>query len=500
MNKKIYGTIVGYLNMITSNLVAFFLTPIMILTWGDAEYGLYKLMFSFMAYFFLMDVGIANSIVKFISEYTTKEETEKESNYFALLLFFYALVSLVILSMGYGLSRILPYMYQNTLSYSEIKMGQNIILLLPILAIGTIFMNFFIGILRGHQKHIFINLINLCKTLVRFLLLYYALILHNNIINIIVLDIIICFCFTFLVLLYVIFKIKLTPKIKGINFVFVKSIFSFSGYMFLATIGFQIFWSVDSIIIGSILSTEMVAIYSIGTLFIVLFQTLSSVTNQIIAPEVMKMVYSNVDKNEMNQLMVDVGRIKFFIILLPMIGFVFLGNHFISLWVGRGFELAYVVALIVIVPQIFSFIQDVPVAAMYAKNKHKWYSITILFAGLLNCGLTIIMVNLIGIIGAAIGTTFAFVFIFVFYASFFYKKTLDFDMKRLYLEVILKHIPSVLLVSILSLIISQLGTLSWFWLGIQSLLVTLLYIIILWTIMLNSREKGAIKNILRMGN
>ena len=62
MSRKI-GVILSYILMIFEVLSTLLLTPIIIRTLGQAEYGVYKLVDSVNAYLLLLDLGVGNAII-----------------------------------------------------------------------------------------------------------------------------------------------------------------------------------------------------------------------------------------------------------------------------------------------------------------------------------------------------------------------------------------------------------------------------------------------------
>lgn len=82
MNRKI-GVILSYVLMVFEVLSTLLLTPFIIRTLGQAEYGVYKLAFAINAYLLLLDLGIGNAIVRYIAKYKSEGNVKKERQFFS---------------------------------------------------------------------------------------------------------------------------------------------------------------------------------------------------------------------------------------------------------------------------------------------------------------------------------------------------------------------------------------------------------------------------------
>jgi O-antigen/teichoic acid export membrane protein len=87
--------------------------------------------------------------------------------------------------------------------------------------------------------------------------------------------------------------------------------------------------------------------------------------------------------------------------MLICFGFWLYGKPFISFWIGGGFDLAYVCALILMIALIIPLIQNTGVVILQAKNKHSFRSIVYVIIALLNLSFSIPVAKHYGAIGCA---------------------------------------------------------------------------------------------------
>lgn len=173
--------------------------------------------------------------------------------------------------------------------------------------------------------------------------------------------------------------------------------------------------------------------------------------------------------------------------------FVAFGRQFIALWAGSGYEEAYYVALLVMIPVTVPLIQNTGLNILYAMNKHQFRSVVYLCIAVLNVGLTFWWVEAYGIIGAAMATCIAYVVGNILIINWYYYKKIGIDIP-LFWKNILLMCPVMLVM----------GTVGWFILGALNInnwpvffalaaAYTLIYWVLAYFFMMNDYERAFIK-------
>ncbi|MGD9678796.1 MAG: oligosaccharide flippase family protein [Vulcanibacillus sp.] len=491
MRTKSRAIFLGYINMIIHNLTSFILTPIMLMVWGNSDFGIYKILLGFMAYFMLVDAGIKNSIIKFMTGFRVNNEKKQESNYFAFILLFYLIVIVILLLISIGFRSALYNIYHNSLTIDEISTVYKAFPYIVLYAGVVLFFNGFSAIIRAYNRHGFVQLLNIIKSVIRVLSIFLALNNGAEIFVIIIFDLIISMFFSIMMLLYITFNLKVIPRFRGLSFDFAKTIFNYTGIMFIQTIAFALFWSLDNLILGILTSAAIVAIYSIGATITNLFQVYSSVLSQVLVPDIMTKGYKE-DQDTLDNLMLRIGKLKFYWLLLPALGFIYFGKTFLMLWVGTDFIQAYYVVIIVLIPQLFSLIIDVPTNVMYVRHKHKPMAYFSLFAAIINSIITVVLVLKYGILGAAVGTAFALFVVYVVFANIYYRRNLGFKIGLLYKEVLLNNILFLIIINLIGLMLSYVEVSTWIYLIIVISVFIVSYIGAVFLFVLNKIEKETV--------
>lgn len=499
--QKFFAVALGYGNIVVHNLVSFILTPLMILIWGDASYGIYKIVLSLMTYFMLIDSGIKNTVIRFVSEYRANNDRNNERRYIATIFTYYLIASVVLGVLVFALYYALPTMYAASLTAGEIRIMQCSLPWLWGYTVGTLFFNCFAALLRGHNKQISVQTINILRSCVRFAVLYLMLRNHYSVEQVIAADALITVAFAGMILFIVFAFMKLPPLFRGINKAFIKNIVGFTSVMLVYTIATSLFWSAGNFLVGIMTSSVLAAVYATSITLTNMFQSLSSTVSQVLVPDIMVKSFSTDNIEEMNDLMVRVGKIKMPILLLIVLGFGLFGNEFVRLWVGDGYTGTYVIAFVTMIPLMIGLLQDVPNNYILAKNKHRTMALISLISSVLNIVLSVILIKLIGIYGAALGTLISYSLVFIVFTYIYYHKTFGFDMKRLYKETIYKNIKYICFLILIGIginlvpfnrILGETGYLGWLALIIKIVLFSVVFFVLFLYKMIDKKEKDRI--------
>ena len=207
------------------------------------------------------------------------------------------------------------------------------------------------------------------------------------------------------------------------------------------------------------------------------------------------MVFQGASNAELTDLAIRVGRIQGYIMALIISGFIVFGQPFIYFYVGTEYADAYWVAVLMMVPNMIPLVQSVCLNVIFAQNKHKFRSLMYLGIAILNVVGTWILMQYMGIIGAALMTGIALIVGQGFVMNWYYHKKTGLDMIRFWKSVGLIYvIPSFM--CIITLGISKFVdfyNLCVLLFGI--VLYTMVYCTLNWILVMNDYEKNLIKNL-----
>ena len=94
------ASILSYIYMALQILVSILTTPFIISQIGDSQYGVYKIMGSFVSYMTLLNFGFGSSAVRYLAEYRIKKEKKKEKEFLSFIYMANIVISFVIAVIG----------------------------------------------------------------------------------------------------------------------------------------------------------------------------------------------------------------------------------------------------------------------------------------------------------------------------------------------------------------------------------------------------------------
>lgn len=440
-NQLKIGAALSYLNIILSIGIGFITAPLLLKSLGNSEYGAYQMTAALISYISVLDLGLHSAVTRYVARYLATKDKRSEENFLAISIGIFTLIGILILVVVSIVYSNVRHIYKSSATYEEINIIKQLLVVMGInLAIsmpGAIFLS----IITAYEKFIFSKGCATVKLIIRFILLFLILNMGGKSLSVVVIDFTLNLLVLLLAIAYCFKHLHIKIKLYEINKRYIISIFSFSIFVFLASITDQINWKVDTTVLGIIFGTTAVTYYSIAGSLISYYRNFSGAISGIFLPKATKMTASGASNSELTDLMISVGRIQLIIIGLVLTGFVVVGKEFISLWVGDEYSQAYYWFLIMALPLLIPMTQSIGINILEAKFKHKFRALVYFGIALANIGLTIILVKIYGITGAAIATGLAVLVGNNVIINIYYSKVIGLEIGRFFKEVYLKIMP-----------------------------------------------------------
>lgn len=497
MNRKI-GVILSYVLMIFEVISTLLLTPFIIRTLGQAEYGVYKLSAAITAYLLLLDMGVGNAIIRYIAKYRATGEKSQSEKFLGVATIYYTVIALIAIIAGVVLIKIFPEAFAKGLSDDEIKLGQTILNITMINAAVTLGTAAYNNVLIAYEKYTVSKTASIVQIIIRMILTYTVLKMNMGSVGIVSVNLIMTIVCRLYFVLYVVFKIKLIPKFKGIRISFIKEIVIYSTWILLQMVATQLNSTVDQVAIGALVqnSAVILAIYGVGTQVVQYFQSIGTAFTGILMPGVVNMVENNATSEEMTDEMIRIGRIIFMVLIVIFTGFLVCGNNFIMLWAGSENEQAYMVSAILMLAYIFTLTQSIGSQILWAMNEHKEQSILKIAIVILNIFLTIVLIKWQPLLGATIGTFISLVLGDIIVMDIILKKKINLPIIRYYMGVFKGIVPCAIIAYIVGRICRAYIPYGWTGLIINIIAVCVPYAVCMLAFGMNKYEKNLILSLL----
>lgn len=494
------GVVLYYINTLVGNLIPVFYTPIMLSLLGQNEYGLYKLASSVTSYLSLISLGMGAAVSRYLIKAGTEEGQEAEENVLGLFMVIFRIISIVSLAVGILISFNLHFWYQNSLSPEELNRMRILVLILSVNMAVSFSASPYITAVSAHERFIFMQTMNIIATCVVPICNLIILFLGYKSIGMAVSSLSLGVLTRIIYVWYVQKRMQLRARYNSLPKYLIREIFAFSFWIFVANVVGHLYNSTDTVMIGTVasLGTVGVAVYNVGSVFNNIVFSLTTGISSLLSPKTQKMVFAGATSSELTDLAVKVGRLQAFIISLIVTGFISFGKPFIHFYAGAGYEDAYWVAVLMMIPNMIPLVQSVFLSIIIAQNKHKFRSLVYLGIAILNViGTWFLMHTSLGIVGAALMTGVALVIGQGFVMNWYYRKKIGLEIGRFWKSVgVIYIIPAVMAVvtHLVSRAIDFYRIVPLF-AGIA--VYTVIFCILNWGFVMNTYEKELIMNPIR---
>lgn len=391
----------NWLGAFLTLLVGFFLSPFILHKLGDEAFGVWILIFSLTGYYGILEFGIRSSIIKYVAECKATGDNDRLLRIVNLSVLVYTGVAVVVIAIAIVGSRYVDAVFHIS---SDLHHAATVLFLLvgTSVAVGMP-LSVFAGILAGLQEFYFINVTQAVVTLLRVVLIIFALERGLGLISV-------AFITVALPLLsYLIYAWRVRSSIVlhfGARFIdrgTFRQIFNYSFFSFISNLAFRLRFQTDAIVIGTMLSSTAITHFSIGSKLVNYSSMLVVGLGQIFTP-MSSEFHATGDQHRLRRLLV-LGNRACALVVLPMATImVIFGKRVIDVWVGAQYESSYIILLILLIPSVLADVQGSSRQILYGMGRHKALAVVNICEGLINLVLSVLLVRYWGIVGDALGT------------------------------------------------------------------------------------------------
>lgn len=493
LNQRKVGAILSYLSIIINTLLTLAYTPIILNYLGDAEYGVYELTASLVAYLGLLSLGFGGAYVRFYYRYKVKNDERGIKKLNGLFIIVFMVMATVALILGLILIFKLDTVLKGKLTKSEIDLSKKLMSILVINIFMTFPTSVFEAYITANEKFIFQKVIMLIRLILSPVLGIPLLMIGFKSIGLVIVT-------TFISLFalgsngyFAISKLNMRFDFFNLDKRLLRAISVFSGFIFLTMITEQINWSVDKFVLGKFVGSVAITSYAMGSVIYRAYQQLAASVVNVFTPQVNRMIANNESNMEITRLFAKISRIQMYVLMLILLGFFAFGKFFITgIWLDKSYIDSFFVAIILMVASFLSLIQSIGIDIQRAKNLHKFMAVVFFLVAIINFIISIPLALKYGPIGSAIGTAITVTIGNGLIMNIYYQKKMELDMVYYFKELLMVlrgMIPSILL-SIFFFMIN----ISSFWKFILYIgIFVIFYFLTTWFLSMNEYEKNLIR-------
>lgn len=392
----------NWVALILLGLLSFLITPFMIHRLGDFQFGIYTLAFSVTGYSELLELGIRNTLQRFVGRLSSLKERDSLNAVFSTALGLTVTMGAVIILLSLGLCRSLP-------AFFKLRAAQRDLFTWLILLLG---LNMGLGMpatllqayLSGLQRFDLQNLLAIIRQGLRASLIVMVLLMGHGVVAVGI-------CTVGATLSIVPLNWWMIRRIDpGVSFsrrlVSIQTgreLLSFSFWTLLNNAGQFLRDSTDSIVIGRVLGAALITPFTVASRLVDYFRPIITGMVSPLLPRVSELD-GQARNQEIRQIFLRMTRLSALASLAIGSMLLLHGRSLLLLWVGKRYVSSYPVLVLLTVGGIASLSQFGTLHTLIGLARHRAYGIWTLGEGLANLVLSIILAHRYGIVGVAMGT------------------------------------------------------------------------------------------------
>ena len=489
------GAVFSYLSIFTNIVVGLLIAPVMLRYLGDTECSLYNLIGALVGYISVLDFGISNAIIRYVAKYRLEGEEQEQRRFLGMAFVLYTFFAILVIIVGLIVAPFLPNALTNS-AYTDADI-QKALLMFMILIVNLAFSllsNAFPAIMNGYGRFSFQKIVTWIRTIVRIILLVSLLVMGFDSVAIVILDTVLNVITACIFAVYVFAGLQVRVSFCGMNFSMMREITRYSFYIFLDMLINQVYWKLGQLVLGVVSASPIqINAFAYGMTIPNYYIMISTALATMFLPTITKIVTEPDEKKKLTDLMIRVGRIQFLILGLVLVGFLVIGQDFVSVWLGDKYMAAYYVASSVLLATTIPCFQNIGIVILQVKNQMRFRVLSYLGVCIGNIILSFLLSPHFGAIGAAFGTVLSLIIGNVLIINLYYHKKIGLDMWRTYRETFRGILLAILVALVASGIVDAFIPLSgWIGVIVKGLVVCAFYIPSAWFIGMNSYEKNLV--------
>lgn len=399
--RLVLGSGLNTVNLIVSVFSGLLVTPWMMHAYGDANFGIWSLVASFMGYYGLLDLGLSSAISRFVSRAIGQKNHHQINEVVTTGFFVLVGISLVSVLATLGLMSGSHMLFKEQ---GEVQLFNQLLIILSI----NIFFGFpcyvFDGILTSHLRFDILTIVRLLSTLIRTALTYCFIQWQYGIASIAILTVV-------LTLLENAVKILMAYKVdQGLTITFaffrpsqIREMFSYSMYTFIAKVADLLRFQIVAVVLTAFINVAAVTHYRVASRLIEYFMQLIVGITTVFTPYFSQKEGEDGSSHshEIRDKFMAATRVTAYISLFVGCALIFYGRDFIVRWVGKDYGGSYDVLVVLTVPIALALTQSTTAALLYGISRHKFISYSNIAEGVANLILSLLLVKPYGMMGVA---------------------------------------------------------------------------------------------------
>jgi O-antigen/teichoic acid export membrane protein len=396
------GASLNVIKMIVGILAGFFMMPFLINNLGNHLYGLWVSIGSIAGAYYLLDMGFSQAVTRYVAKCIHQQDYAGANKVINTSLAIYSALAAAIVLIAFLIAGFLAdYFVKDP---QDLKLVQILIIITGIALAFEFPSKAFPGILNAYMRYDTTALVSICKTMFDVGL---VVLLLNNGFSLIAMAAVYFLTSILSTIFYIYYCNNLFKQIEysraNINLETTKEMFHFSKWVFLMDASQLLKDKMDIWLIAFYGSASLVTIYYVAVRLLdfglQLLIQMMGVTSTLFTK-----YYALGDTQKLTWVVSSCVKINFVLAVTLFNGLYLVGYDFISLWMGKNFEvdIAFTCLMILSLGKLIGFVARPFNGLLLTIKKHK-YSANLSFIETIASGiLCVVLIPSMGLTGAAI--------------------------------------------------------------------------------------------------
>lgn len=392
-------------------LVLLKLAPFVVDALGRAQNGLWVTIVSMTGILSLLVLGVPMASVRYVAEHVARKDVERANAAVATCLGISLGLGLAALAIGAALYGFFEIAYLRGEAGAGLPPGTiegaRIAFAVVVVQVAMGFaMRLPYGVFDAHHDFVARNAVMAGELLLRFALTL-GLLAWRASLPVLAAVQVACTLFEFAAALFVLRRRH--PEIRfglaGFDRALVREVLGFSVFAMLLNVGNLLAFRSDAMVIGARLDATQVTYFDIGNKFFDPMTGLLIAIGAVVMPMASKLKATG-EREEMRRIFLKWSKISMSIVLLIGTYLLVLGPDFLASWIGPDFAGPSGAVLRVLMASFLVYlpVRGVALPVLLGLGKARAPALALLAMGVLNLGLSLVLVGPFGILGVAIGT------------------------------------------------------------------------------------------------
>lgn len=501
LNEVKYGALLSYILIAANAIYSLLIAPFILGQIGESEYGVYKTIASMTASISVLELGLGGTLQRYTAKFRAEGKTKECSNFSAMGLIQAGVLAIAVLIVGVPLFFSLDSVYGATFNNSEMLRAKQLFIMLVVYVALHIFENVLSGLVGGYNKFVFTNSMKLLALALKIVLYLVLLPLMKNSVAIVMTSLLIEVLIISWELLYLTLRLKHRIKLIQWDQKLFRESFGYTILLFIQSLIIQFNGNVDNVVIGAVLGTVSVTVYSFAIQLYNMYEQCATSISGVLLPTVIQRLHDDDSPQCMEDMTVRFGRVQWMVLGAALFGFICLGREFFELWLGgrlgEKVKDCYYLSLILMVPVTFPLIVNVCLAILKAKNLLKFRTVAMAYSFVLNIAFTVVGTILTkDFYLAAVGTALSTIVGSVISLNIYYSVKLKINMFRVYFRIFHRITPCLLAACAVGFVLDRLIGGSWLMFAVKAVAFLAVYGVLMLAFGMTKEER---KSILKHG-